>query len=744
MFPRARFLGPVAASLLTLVVVAAAQAQDAASLRGRVVNATSRAPVSGAVVLVEEPNKAAVAGADGRFDIQGLAAGQFHVVINVSGFAPFRTEFTFTAAGVVDAGDLALTPELHYTEVVSVAPTSRNQFETYQPTSVLAGQDLSVQLEGSLGATLSSQPGIAQRSLGPGPSRPVIRGLDGDRVLILEDGARTGDLSSQSGDHGVSVNPAAATKLEVVRGPATLLYGANAIGGLVNVITELIPSRKAEGTSGTAQFDFGTGATDGGAAAEVTTGNGAWALNVGGSARGAGDVRTPEFRVANSQSRSAIGNVGLARTSEKGYLGASYQYDDTRYGIPFVEDGQVELTPRRHSINVRGEARELGGAFTSVRGSFAYRRYRHDEVLAGTPETQFRNDSAEFDVFANHRAVGRLKGTIGGWGMVRAFEAIGDEALSPPVDQTGVAAFAYEELTWPHATLQFGGRFDRASFEPEGGLLPRDFNNVSGSLGLLLRPSDNTTIAASLARSARNPALEELYFFGPHPGNFSFEIGNDQLESEKALGFDLAFRWRLPRFSGEVSYFRNDISDFIFRLPISEEEFHEQYEAAGEAEEEEGGHEHGEFPFIVFTGADALLQGVEAHADLELAQGLNAEVSFDLVRAELKDSGDPLPRIPPARFSGGLRYQRNAFQSGASVTRAARQDRVYGDETETDGYTLLKLFASYSVARGPILHTFTARLDNATNELYRNHLSYIKDEVPEMGRNFKVVYAVKF
>jgi iron complex outermembrane receptor protein len=211
-----------------------------------VVNATSRAPVSGAVVLVEEPNKAAVAAADGRFEIQGLAAGQFHVVINVSGFAPFRTEFTFKVGTPVDAGDLALTPELHYTEVVSVAPTSRNQFETYQPTSVLAGQDLSVQLEGSLGATLSSQPGIAQRSLGPGPSRPVIRGLDGDRVLILEDGARTGDLSSQSGDHGVSVNPAAASKLEVVRGPATLLYGANAIGGLVNVITELIPSRKAE------------------------------------------------------------------------------------------------------------------------------------------------------------------------------------------------------------------------------------------------------------------------------------------------------------------------------------------------------------------------------------------------------------------------------------------------------------------------------------------------------------------
>ena len=266
--------------------------------------------------------------------MDGLPPGAYHLVVNVAGFAPLRTEFTITDGAVIDAGDLGLTPALHYTEVVSVAPTSRDQFETYQPTSVLAGQDLSLQLEGSLGATLSTQAGIAQRSFGPGPSRPVIRGLDGDRVLILEDGSRTGDLSSQSGDHGVTVNPAAATKLEVVRGPATLLYGANAIGGLVNVVSGLIPTREADGFSGTAQFDFGSGATEGGAAAELTVGNGEWAMNIGGSARGASDVRTPDFRVENSQSRSAIGNVGAARTSDKGYLGASYQYDDMRYGDP--------------------------------------------------------------------------------------------------------------------------------------------------------------------------------------------------------------------------------------------------------------------------------------------------------------------------------------------------------------------------------------------------------------------------
>ena len=269
--------------------------------------------------------------AAGLFGIDGLAPGAYHLVVNVTGFAPSRTEFTVAAGAVVDAGDIALTPALHYTEVLSVAPTSRNQFETYQPTSVLAGQDLSLQLEGSLGATLSTQPGIAERSFGPGPSRPVIRGLDGDRVLILEDGARTGDLSSQSGDHGVAANPAAASKLEVVRGPATLLYGANAIGGLVNVITEIIPTHSATGTSGTAQFDFGSSCDR--RRSRSRTHRRQRALGDERRWQRAGPRATcgrPSSASSNSQSRSAIGNVGVARTGDKGYLGASYQVPTTR------------------------------------------------------------------------------------------------------------------------------------------------------------------------------------------------------------------------------------------------------------------------------------------------------------------------------------------------------------------------------------------------------------------------------
>ena len=311
--------------------------------------------------------------------------------------------------------------------------------------------------------------------------------------------------------------------------------------------------------------------------------------------------------------------------------------------------------------------------------------------------------------------------------MNRAFEAIGAEALSPPVDQSAFAGFLYEEVESPHATLQFGGRLDHTSYEPQGGLRARDFTEFSGSVGLLLKPqaaNDNFVVALNLARAARYPALEELYYFGPHPGNLAFEIGNDDLEAEHALGFDVSLRGRGRRFEAEVSLFRNDISNYIFRQPT------------GEIEDE--------FPVVQNVAADSVLMGLEAHVDVKLTSELTAEITYDLVRGELKDSGDPLPRIPPSRVLTGLTYQKSAFQVGGSLQAVSDQRRVFGEETPTDSYVTAKFFASYSFDRGGVLNTITARLDNATDKSYRNHLNYLKDVLPEVGRSFKLVYVLGF
>lgn len=702
-------------------------------------------PVPKATILVEGRSIETTSDAEGRFTLRGVPAGVQHLIIVAPGFMPLRAEVTIGQT-VPPPLDVLLDPEVHYTEVVSVSPTARDQFESYQPTSVLAGQEFTKELEATLGATLQRQPGVAERSFGPGPSRPVIRGLDGDRVLILEDGQRVGDLSSQSGDHGVTTNPASASRIEVVRGPATLLYGANAIGGLVNVIGETIPTRPIEGTHGAIVADLGSAASAAGAAVDLRWGNGRWAMHAGGSGARSGDVDTPEGTIANSQSRSGFGNIGAAWTGARGFFGASYGYDNTRYGLPFVEEGQVELTPRRQIVGAKAGASQLKGAIEGFRANFASRRYQHDEIVAGEIGTRFRNDTDDFDVLVRHKKVGVLSGTIGVAVWNRRFSAIGDEALSPPVAERGAAAFFYEELTWPHVTFQFGARVNRASFDPEQDLRARDFTDVSGSVGLLFRPDvakDRFTVAVSLARAARNPALEELYFFGPHPGNFAFEAGNSNLESERGIGFDVALRWRTSRVNGEIGYFRNSIDDYIFRNPISEEEFDGRYGGgAGGGDEEE--HGHGEFPFIEFVGADSLLQGLEGHADIEVGRGLSVEVGIDYVRGLLRRLDQPLPRIPPFRLRTGLTYQRNAFQTGAELTAVAKQKRVFGDETPTPGFGHLRLFASYSFGSGAVVNTFTARLDNATDRLYRNHLSLIKDFVPEMGRNFKLLYSLKF
>jgi iron complex outermembrane receptor protein len=467
-------------------------------------------------------------------------------------------------------------------------------------------------------------------------------------------------------------------------------------------------------------------------------------VTLGANGRHTGDYDTADFEAPNSSLEQRGFNIGASRTSTNHYFGASYALDDSRYGIPFVEEGETEITPRQHALAFRAGGSALGGLVSSYRATVGVKRYDHDELDGGEPVTHFDNDTAQGDVLLSHRQIGRVSGTFGGSFMNRQFASIGEEALAPPIDQNNVAAFLYEEMVWPHLTVQAGGRIDHTRFTPVD-LPDRTFTEFSGAFGVLLRPAaanDKFVLALNLARAARNPALEELYFFGNHPGNFAFEIGNPDLPSERAFGLDLSLRGRTTRLTGEITFFRNDIKDFIFRNPLSDEEVALR---SDEFLERFGADEiDAEYPVIEHISADSVLQGIEAHADIDLAAGFAAELSYDMVRGRLKGSGEPLPRIPPFRAMGGLRYQRNAMQVGVNVTHAGTQDRVFGAEEPTSGYTLLKLYGSYSFQAGPATNTVTLRIDNATNELYFNHLNYLKSVLPEMGRNVKLIYTLGF
>jgi len=725
-------------SLFLLLIGAAAvtAAQQTGVITGTVTNAQTNEPVANAAVSVESTtfNRQVRTDTAGKYRVADVPPGTYHIVIRLNQFLPSRMDVE--VKGGEQTTDVPLIPELHFSEVTSVTPEGRSQFESFQATNVLGGQELTKELQGTLGATIENEPGIALRSFGPGPARPVIRGLDGDRVLIVEDGLRMGDLSSQSGDHGVNVNPASASTIEVVRGPATLLYGANAIGGLVNVVTNEIPRTPVTRPTGSITLDALSGAPGGGGAGDVTVGNGSFALRVAGSGRRSNDFKTPDGDIPNSFNRAGTAEVGASYTSQRGYFGASYAYDRIHYGIPFVEEGETNLNPRRQNFTVRGESRNMGGVFDGFRGSFGVRRYKHDERDGDVVATSFINNTTELELLAHHKRAGRMKGSIGGSLLTRNFSATGEEVLSPEVDQKGGALYIYEEVAASqHTQIQFGGRYEHASFEPQTTDEPaRDFDNVSGSVGLLFLPTDQATISFNLASSTRNPALEELYFHGPHPGNNAIENGNPGLESERALGFDASVRWRGAAAAGEVTFFVNRISNFIFR------------EFTGEVDDEEG------LAVTEFAQADARLYGIESHVDVKVGPLVWVEGGLDYVRGELTSIDSPMPRVPPLRGHAGVRLQRNAFQAGVEGSFTAKQDRVYAlsfggvsvGETPTDGYNLLKLYASYSFGSNRTVSTITARLDNATNVLYSNHLNYLKDLAPEMGRNFAVVYNVKF
>jgi iron complex outermembrane receptor protein len=421
----------------------------------------------------------------------------------------------------------------------------------------------------------------------------------------------------------------------------------------------------------------------------------------------------------------------MSFTGQDSFAGASYQYVTSRYGVPFVEEGETTLNPRRHRLDFRGERRNLGSFIEGVKFQGAYRDYAHDEIEgSGEIATSFVNETWEGELFLHHRPAGRLQGTFGVWLLDRDYSSAGEEALAPPTTQNSFAAFLYEEVNLRHLSLQFGGRLDHTTFDPDGAavdrddVIDRDFTEFSGSVGVLGYLRDDLTLAVNFARAARNPSLEELYNLGPHAGNFAFEIGDPTLPTEVGYGFDVSLRYRSPRFVLEGTGFLNNIDNFIFPFQT------------GEIEDD--------LPVVNFISADSEFKGFEAHVDAGITPDVWLIFGADTVTGDLSDGGGPLPRIPPYRLWTGLRYERNGFHLEGEVKNVGEQTRVYGAETPTDGYTLLNFHGSYQLTAGKTVHTFTVRLDNATDELYRNHLSYIKDLTPEIGRSLKAVYGLRF
>jgi iron complex outermembrane receptor protein len=747
--------------MLVVLGTAVARGQVAGgSIQGTVTLEATGEPIHGAIVLVRELRRSTKTDAEGRFAFPAVPVGTYTVLAQREHLTT-RTQAVAVAEGVTARADFALVlSPIHEQVTVTAVPTGETTtFQAFNAVNTLDSVDLVQNVAPSLAEVVERLPGVARRTFGPGSSRPVIRGFDGDRVLILQDGVRTGDLSSQSGDHGTSVDPAGLSRIEVVKGPATLLYGSNAVGGVVNAITpqELFKTNPFTGVVGHVSTDAGTTNEQAGAVGSIQYGQGPLLLWGGLGGRRTSDYDAPDVQIPNSDTRLASGSGGLAYAGSRAFGSFGVQVEDTRYGIPFAgvfhgEEGvNVDVDGRREDYRFDVGARNLGRSFAqSVRLVGNYLRWEHREleIEDGTEliGTQFNNDVVVIRAEADQRRAGRLTGRLGIWGQHRDYSAVGEEALAPPTTQTAFAAFAYEELEFDGFRVQFGGRLERNAYDPgvrpEGGghdhgsaeeeeeahvpppVRDRDFTGFSGSVGIHADIGANGAFVANVSRSSRAPALEELYNFGPHIGNLAFEVGNPDLRTESTVGLDVSLRRRAGRFSGELNGYLYEINDFVF-LSVTDE----IVDGLRESE---------------FLQQDARFLGIDAEGRLELGRGTHLNASFGWTRARLSDTDESLPRIPPVHGRLELDVPLKGVRITPEVVFAARQEDVYREETETAGYAVFNVGALWLHGSGHLTHAIAVRAFNLTNATYRLHTSFIKDLAPEIGRGVRVSYSVRF
>lgn len=713
--------------LLVLFLNAVCFSQSGGIISGTVYLEPSRQPMHNARIILSPLGRSADSDENGRFEFRDVPPGSYQVIARSPGLADDRKAIRL-AAGASQTVEFALRiAPVH--ESITVTATGREEatLDVMQPVTALQQTDLLPRSAASLGEVLEIVPGIAKRSFGPGTARPVIRGFDADRVLILEDGIRTGTLSSQSGDHGEPIDTNSLERLEVVRGPGTLLYGSNAIGGVVNAISRHdIHKHPDPGVRG---FLTGVGGSNndlGGGSAGFEIGVKQWQFWASGGGQRTGDYQTPVGAVANSQSRLAQTNGGLGHYGEKGFLSFNYAFTDSRYGIPFdsnEEDPEVaELLLRRHTYRISGGLKDAG-FLDGIQLRLNYSDYDHQEIVGGEPETLFFNNQFVYRTVFDQKKRGRLGGSFGFWGMHRDYKIEGEESLAPPTTQNAFAAFALESLDFETTRLQFGGRVERNQYNPTG-LRERSFTGFSGAVGLSQRLWQDGAFVMNYSHSYRAPAIEELYNNGPHPGNLAFEVGNPELKAERNNGLDISVRHQSSRVRGDLNFFYYHVGDFVYLAPTGNIE-----DGLREAE---------------YLQEDSRFIGSEAKLDLGLHPNFWINLGADTVNARLKVSKAFLPRIPPLRGRAGFDARYKGLSLRPELVMAYAQNKTFPTETGTAGYTVMNLAGSYTIARPHYLHVFSASLFNAGDRLYRNHLSFIKEFAPELGRGVRFGYTIQF
>ncbi|HKX84635.1 MAG TPA: TonB-dependent receptor [Pyrinomonadaceae bacterium] len=689
---------------------------------------------------------------NGAYEFLDVPAGRYTILVHLEGFADATQTATVEAGGTITADFVLQLGSLKEQVTVTASGTEQTIFDSFQSVNSVGSTRIAERASTSLGEVLENESGVAKRSFGPGTARPVIRGFDGDRVLVLQDGIRSGSAASQSGDHGEPIDPLSAERIEIVKGPGTLLYGSNALGGVVNVIGS-DENHAHEGIRGFVTGVGGTADSQGAVAAGIEAGFGKWLVRGNFGAHRTGDYATPIGRIPNSAARATSGSFGTGYYGEKAYISGTFATDVRRYGIPFAGlfeaeepefgelptvDVDIDVRMRRHNFRINGGFRDLENPFLSgIQYNVDYTNYRHKEIETeegvDSVGTIFDNKTFSYRSLFEQQKHGKLTGRFGFEGYNRNYEVNGAEQLiTGKVKQNSFSVFGLEELNFDRVKFQFGGRIEHNRYNPENAdLLDRSFTGFSGGAGVNVGLWKGGAFVANYTHSNRAPALEELYNNGPHIGNVTFEIGNDALRRETANGIDLSLRHQSKRFrvSGDVYYY--SINNFVFLAPQDED-------GDGQVDIEDG------LPVGRYEQEKARYIGAEITADVTLNNYLGAFAGLDVVRAKLTDLDINVPRIPPARARVGLDFRFKDLSIRPEGVFVADQNRTFPLETRTAGYGIFNVGGSYTIPRQHYAHIFTFNAYNLTDKLYRNHVSFIKELVPEIGRGLRVGYTVRF
>jgi len=688
---------------------------------------------------------------------------------NITLTAALAVAFPFTASAQAPSNDVEVP-----TMVVTGNPLGSSLLDLATPVSVLKGDNLLLQTQSSLGETVSRLPGVSSSYFGPNASRPVIRGLDSDRVRIMQNGVGMLDLSALSPDHATTVDPLVVDSIEVVRGPATLLYGGSAIGGVVNVLDNRIPQTALSGIGGRFQARVGGADDERSGSVVLEGGNGQFAFHADANSRRNGDLDIPGYarssrqraidsptqdqprgRLPNSAGHGDGGALGASLTFDKGYLGFSYADFNSIYGT--VAEPDVKIDMRSSRWNLEGEMRDVGTFIDAIKFKFGDTDYQHQELESGVVGTTFKSKGYETRIEATHQKIGPLTGVFGVQFSNGDASAVGAEALLPKVETDAKAVFLFEEARYGDLTLSFGGRTERTKIDSQGGgpldpltLLQRfdpaqkkDFSTNSGALGAVFKLNQAFSLAANFAHTERAPTYAELFVNGPHLATGQYEVGNTTLNKERSNSLDLQLRWKSGPHSASISSFYSHFGNYLLVKNSGNSRGVDGELNPVDADADGFADGSGEeiLPEAAYSGVKAKFYGFESEGKFlvhEAAGKLLLNLRGDYVRAENADTGEPLPRIPSLRFGAGLNYQIGKFGARLDVNHVLKQNRVAANELPTDAYTLVDAAVTYRFATNGLNLEAFAKINNLLDEEARVHTSVLKDIAPLAGRGLLI------